>query len=61
MDGQPRQTAFVGQEFRLESYMTFLKGQWLDLPGLLLAHLGDDTISALQALISAGLPHIAGQ
>lgn len=62
MDSLVRQLfkGFVRQEFRLESYMTFLKGQWLDLE-LLLAHLGDDTISVLQALISVVLPHNAVQ
>lgn len=47
---------FVRQEFRLESYMTFPKGHWLDLPELLLAHLGDDALTELQALVSGFVP-----
>lgn len=43
---------FVRQEFRLESYITFPKGHWLDLLELLLAHLGDDALTELQALVS---------
>lgn len=43
---------FVRQEFRLESYMTFPRGHRLDLPALLLAHLGDDALTELQALVS---------
>lgn len=36
--------------------MTFAKGHWLDLPTLLLAHLGDDALKARQALISGFAP-----
>lgn len=36
--------------------MTFPKGHWLDLPELLLAHLGDDALTELQALVSGFVP-----
>ena len=36
--------------------MTFPKGHWLDLPELLLAHLGDDAPTELQALVSGFVP-----
>lgn len=47
---------FVRQEFRLESYMTFPKGHWLDLLELLLAHLGDGALTELQDSISGFVP-----
>lgn len=50
--------SFVRQEFRLESYMTFPKGHWLDLLELLLAHLGDDALTELQALVSGFVPGV---
>lgn len=36
--------------------MTFPKGHWLDLLELLLAHLGDDALTELQALVSGFVP-----
>lgn len=59
MLGQPFQAAFKGfvrQEFRLESYMTSPEGHRLDVPELLLAHLGDDALTELRALLSGFCP-----
>lgn len=61
MHGQPFQAAFKGfvrQEFRLESYMTFPEGHRLDVLELLLAHLGDDTLTELRALLSGFCPRL---
>lgn len=51
---------FVRQEFRLESYMTFPRGHWLDLLELLLAHLGDEDLTELQAPVSGFVPGCDG-
>lgn len=51
---------FVRQEFRLESYMTFPRGHWLDRLELLLAHLGDEDLTELQALVSGFVPGCDG-
>lgn len=61
MHGQPFQAAFkcfVRKEFRLESYMTSPKGHRLDVPELLLAHLGDDALTKLRALLSEFCPRL---
>lgn len=61
MRGQPFQAAFKGfvrQEFRLESYMTSHRGHRLDVLELLLAHLGDDALLGLQALLSGFCPRL---
>lgn len=61
MRGQPFQAAFKGfvrQEFRLESYMTSPRGHRLDVLELLLAHLGDDALPELQALLSGFCPRL---
>lgn len=51
---------FVRQEFRLESYMTFPRGHWLYLSELLLAHLGDEALTGLQAPVSGFVPGCDG-